>query len=519
MGAALALTSLEEHFGQSHKCFEEIINILDSREGNSMDFSQLERELEKRGKELLRTLLQEHLEKRSPGKTSEPVTGSDGVDRPDNFSHDRQIETIFGRVKLNREGYGQEGCDSLHPLDAELNIPPELYSLELRRRVAEEAAKNSYDDVVEAISKTTGAKVHKRQAEELVQRAARDFDAFYERRKYCSSCDEQTGSVLAITVDGKGVVLHERDLRENTRKAAEKRRSKMQKRLSKGEKKNAKRMATVAAVYTTDPFQRSPEDLISENGPRIKNLKRPPIENKRVWASIEKKPEEVIKETFEEARFRDPADVKNWVALVDGDKTQIKILRRIARERGIDLTIVVDVIHVIEYLWDAGRAFHPESGPELEEWVQHRLFKILQGKAGQMAGGMRRSATRRKMTAKKREPVDKCATYLLNKSPYLRYDCYLSEGVPIGTGVIEGACRHLVKDRMEITGAKWTLQGAEAVLRLRALRSSKDFDEYWKFHEECEYKRNHQDLYENGIVPATIDSKSDDNRKKFKIIK
>jgi len=519
MGAAQQLTALEFRYGQSHEYFEELINTLDSQEGYSMDFSELERELEKRGKELMRKLAQEHLNNRSPGKTCEPVKDADGEERTRTASHDRQIETVFGRVELNREGYGQEGGDSLHPLDAELNIPPELYSLELRRRVAEEAAKNSFDDVVETISKTTGAKVHKRQAEELVQRAAQDFDAFYEMRECRSSDKENTGSVLAITVDGKGVVLHEKDLRKNTRKAAEKRRSKMQKRLSKGEKKNAKRMATVSAVYTTEPFQRGPEDLVSETGPRIKKLKRPPIENKRVWASIEKMPEEVIEEAFAEAQARDPDHEKKWAALVDGNKNQIDILRRTASAKGMDLAIIVDVIHVIEYLWDAGRAFHPESGPELETWVRHRLFKILQGNAGHMAGGMRRSATRREMPTKDRKPVDKCATYLLNKSDYLRYDHYLSEGLPIGTGVIEGACRHLVKDRMEITGAKWTLQGAEAVLRLRALRSSKDFDEYWKFHEACEYKRNHQDLYENGIVPATNASESHDKRKNFKIIK
>jgi len=186
---------------------------------------------------------------------------------------------------------------------------------------------------------------------------------------------------------------------------------------------------------------------------------------------------------------------------------QIKSLNRIAKADGLDLTIIVDVIHVIEYLWDAGRAFHPESGPKLEQWVQHRLRNILQGKAGLMAGGMRRSATRKKLSDKERKPVDKCATYLLNKSPYLQYDRYLSKGLPIGTGVIEGACRHLVKDRMEITGAKWTLQGAEAVLRLRALRSSKDFDAYWSFHEGCEYKRNHKTLYEDETVPATINLK------------
>jgi len=507
MGAAPALSSLEYPYGHGHEYFEGIISILDSEEGNSMDMSNLEQELEKRGRELMRILLQEHLNNRSPGKSREPVKDVDGIKRIETPAHERKIETVFGRVELNRAGYGNQGCKSLHPLDAELNLPPEIYSLELQRRVAEEAAKNSFDEVVETIAKSTGGNVPKRQAEEVVQRAAMDFDAFYEMRKCCCSEEETTGSVLAITADGKGVVLHERDLREKTRKAAEKRRQKMGKRLSKGEKKNAKRMATVAAVYTTDSFKRSPDDLVSESGPRIKKMKRPPIENKRVWASLEKEPEEVIKEAFTEAQNRDPNHEKNWVALVDGNNTQIKILRNIAKAQGIDLTIIVDIIHVIEYLWKAGRVFHPESGPDLERWVEHRLRKILEGKAGHIAGGMHRSATRKKISKKKREPVDKCATYLLNKSPYLKYNRYLSEGFPIGTGVIEGACRHLVKDRMEITGAKWTLQGAEALLRLRALRSSKDFDAYWIFHEDCEYKRNHQEFYADGSVPATTNTK------------
>ena len=193
---------------------------------------------------------------------------------------------------------------------------------------------------------------------------------------------------------------------------------------------------------------------------------------------------------------------KTWVALVDGNKSQIRILKRLAKKNGLDLTIIVDLIHVIEYLWDAARVFHPDSGLELENWVRHRLLEILRGKAGLMAGGMRRSATLRSLSAKAREPVDACARYLSNHSPYLRYDRYLAKGLPVATGVIEGACRHLVKDRMAVTGARWSLNGAEAVLRLRALRSSRDFDEYWTFHEAREYERNHQALYAGGIVPS-----------------
>jgi len=98
--------------------------------------------------------------------------------------------------------------------------------------------------------------------------------------------------------------------------------------------------------------------------------------------------------------------------------------------------------------------------------------------------------------------VDKCANYLLKYAEFLRYDQYLVSGLPIATGVIEGACRHLIKDRMDLTGARWSLQGAEAVLRLRSLRSSGDFEEYWRFHEKEELERNHVTRYA-GPIPLT----------------
>lgn len=324
---------------------------------------------------------------------------------------------------------------------------------------------------------------------------------------------------MVISVDGKGVVMLTKDLREQTRKAAKARKHKMGARLSKGEKKNAKRTATVAAVYTIAPFVRKPEDLIPEIDSEGSEPPRPRPERKRVWASLEKTPEEVIEKVFAEAGYRDPGHRKKWVALVDGNKPQIRILRRMAKERGIDLTIIVDVVHVTEYLWNAGRAFHPESGEELESWVGVRLLEILRGKAGYVAGGIRRSATLRDFTSADRKPVDVCANYLLTYGPYLKYNGYLDQGVPIATGVIEGACRHLVKDRMEVTGARWSLNGAEAVLRLRALRSSHDFDEYWTFHEGQEYERNHRTLYAGGIVPPTLKPQSNRKRNHLRVIK
>jgi hypothetical protein len=500
MSVSTALSLQERAYELARQDFEHTIEHLDSEEACSMTHSELERMLEKKGRELMRKLLQEHLDNRSPGKCDEPVCGADGVERPRVRPQRRNLETVLGTVSVKRAGYGQEGVESLHPLDAELNLPDERYSLELRRRVAEEAAKSSFDETLESIGKNTGGHVPKRQIEELVKRAAADFDVFYDTRHGSTAEGQGTGSVLVTSVDGKGVAMLTRDLREQTRKAAEARAHKMGKRLSKGEKKNAKRMATVATVYTVAPFVRAPEDVVAEASCTLARTPRPRPEQKRVWASLEKEPGQVIEQALAEARHRDPEYEKTWVALVDGNKTQIRELRRIARENN-------------------GRAFHCASGPELENWVRHRLLEILRGKAGLMAGGMRRSATLRGLSAKAREPVDTCAHYLLEYSPYLRYDRYLSQGLPIATGVIEGACRHLVKDRMDVTGARWSLTGAEAVLRLRALRSSQDFDEYWTFHEAREYERTHQVFYAGGIVPPTSASLSTAKRAHLKLIK
>jgi hypothetical protein len=214
----------------------------------------------------------------------------------------------------------------------------------------------------------------------------------------------------------------------------------------------------------------------------------------------------VITAMFEEAAHRDPTFQKRWVALVDGNRTQIDHLQRLAEERNISMPIVVDFIHVAQYVWKASLVLFPDNPPEQDRWVRAHLLEILRGKASWVAAGIRRSATLRAMAAAERQPVDDCADYLLNYGPYLQYDQALAEGVPIATGVMEGTCRHLVEDRMNLTGARWSLTGAEAVLRLRALRASGDFDAYWQFHEQQEYERHHASHYADHHVPEIVPS-------------
>ena len=294
-------------------------------------------------------------------------------------------------------------------------------------------------------------------------------------------------------VFSRGIVMHSEDLREATAKAAFQSSSFRQTRLSAGQKRQRKRMATVASVYSVPRYQRQPEELIGDRSPPPE---RPAIHDKRVWASVGQDAKTVIGSAFSEATQRDPHRRREWVVLVDGEPHQLNKIKAEAKKQLVTVTIVLDFIHVLEYVWKAAFCFLPSGSEAAEAWVQERALKILQGKASDLAAGIRRSATRQNLSPQARENADKCADYLLKYRQYLRYDEYLEKGYPIASGVIEGTCRHLVNDRMDITGARWRLDRAEAVLRLGALRASGDFDEYWQFHKMQEWKRNHLNKFQ-----------------------
>jgi hypothetical protein len=492
-------------FVPAREQFENLVARLDGEETRRMTHADVERLLRTDGTELLRRLFQGHLDARGVGEAAGAVVGCDGKARTHARVSDRELVTVFGSVRLARMGYGQRQVKSLYPRDAELNVPPEIYSHGVRRQVAEETARGSFDEAVAAIERTTGADVAKRQTEELAARAATDFDAFYDSRAAATRAEAaKTAGILVLTTDGKGVVMRPESLREATRKAASERQRKLRKRLSKGEKTSTRRMATVASVYTIAPLYRTPEDIVRDlDADKREAVRRPRPEHKRVWASVSKEPAEVIEEMFEEAERRDPKHGKAWVVLVDGNETQLRLIKETAARRGVKVTIQLDVIHVIEYLWRAAYCFSEEGTAEAEGWVTERLLELLRGKSSDVAAGIRRSATLRGLEPGARAAADDCADYLLKYRAHLDYDVALAAGLPIATGVIEGACRYLVKDRMDITGARWGLVGAEAILRLRALRASGDFDSYWTFHEQRELARHHAAKYA-GSPPPTI---------------
>ena len=219
-------------------------------------------------------------------------------------------------------------------------------------------------------------------------------------------------------------------------------------------------MAELAVVYDCKPVPRTPADIFAREGE--KKPEAPVARAKWCTASVTVDARAVIEAAFDEAERRDPEHLRPWVGLVDGNNHQIKVLRAEARRRGVEIAILVDLVHVLEYLWGAAWCFFDEGDPEVEAWVKEKALAVLDGRAGVVAGAIGRKATMLGLTATARRKADECARYLKNKAPYLDYPSALEEGWPIATGVIEGACRHVVRDRFDITGARWSLAGSRS---------------------------------------------------------
>jgi len=410
--------------------------------------------------------------------------------------HERPLATIVGTVTVGRRAYRRRGEENLCPADAALNLPEELHSHGLRELAAIESTRGSFKEAKEAVERSTGVVVGQRQVEGLARAAAVDFETFYDNEPRPVAGE---GEVVVISADGKGVVMRHEDLRPSTQRAAREAEQKLRTRLSKGEKSARKRMAEVAAVYTVVPVPRSPAEVMAshDEGPKP----APKAQHKWLTASVATEAAEVIGKAFDEATRRDPDHTHPFVALVDGNNHQIDRIKAEAKRRSLDVTIVVDYVHVMEYLWDAAWSFFSEGDPAAEAWVGEKALSVLEGKAGLVAGAIRRKATYLALKGKERKNADTCASYLTAKAPYLDYPTALAQGWPIATGVIEGAVRYLVKDRLDVTGARWSLDGAEAVLKLRALRKNGEWDPYWHFHLAQERKRVHESRYLGNVIP------------------
>jgi hypothetical protein len=457
----------------------------------------LEEFLDERGREVLRQLLQDHFdlraarEERQARQRRAPATGTDGITRARlETGHGRLLATLFGTVRVTRSAWRRPGARNYCPADAALSLPAGRHSHSLARLAAIEAARGSFDAAHDAIARRCGPVIGKRQVEQAVTGAAADIPAFYAARvpQPCTS-----STLLVLSADSKGIVMRPGALRAATARAAA-RPGKMRTRLTAGEKPNRKRMATLVAVYDAEPARRRPHDVIAPPGGRHGARELPPGPKARAkWlaGSVRRDPAEVIAAAFDEAEARDPLHLRTWVVLVDGAEHQLDLIRAEAARRAVTIHVVIDLIHVLEYIWKAAWSLHEAGDPAAEDWVAVKALAVLAGDSARASQEITAEADAAGLKGSQRTGAEACARYLDARHEHLRYGKALEAGWPIATGVIEGACRHLIADRLDIGGARWGLDGAEAVLTLRAVTSNGDFEEYWRYH----LAREHQRLY------------------------
>ena len=185
----------------------------------------------------------------------------------------------------------------------------------------------------------------------------------------------------------------------------------------------------------------------------------------------------MIDEVRQEVQRRDPGGIKTLVALTDGER----VLQRLVA-KDMKLILILDLIHVLERVWKAAHVFQPEGTAEAEVYAKLMALRLLEGKVSQVIKGLRQTVTKRRLIGSNRKTLQEVVTYFENNRDRMRYHEYLALGLPIASGPVEGACKNLIKDRMERSGMRWTPAMAEAIVQLRSLYLSGDLEDYWPFH-------------------------------------
>jgi hypothetical protein len=298
-------------------------------------------------------------------------------------------------------------------------------------------------------------------------------------------------TILVVQADGKGVPMVQPSPAAPSV------------RLSKGQKRGKKKAAVVTGLYSIAPYRRTPQAIVAAllhdpDGPEV-SARPAPIE-KELHATLEGKTL-ALRHLVERVARREGPQIQHRVALSDGaEALQQQLVTHLPQH-----TLVLDIIHATAYLWNTANALLGETHPHRTLWVRHYLEPLVAGRADAVITALEEEAHDPIWTAAQRQAVRRTVGYYRRNRPYMRYDAYLAKGWPIGTGVIEGACRHLVKDRIEQSGMRWTKAGAQAVLNLRAVRLNEHWDRHWQFHRQ----QQHRHLYGSSApVPEGVESQA-----------
>ena len=404
---------------------------------------------------------------------------------------ERPYMTVFGEFNLRRAVYGEREKQKIEhiPLDARLNLPSSKFSFLLQDWDQSFAVENSFNTTNKIVHKILGLTQSVDSLERMNYKLSLDVEEFRDIKEVPHADDE--GEIFVISADGKGIPMRKEESElpiENHQK--------------KGIKNNKKKMATVGAAYSIDPLVRTPEDVVKSlftknKSDDQKDKDRPHAQNKNVYASLTyemdgevyNSADVVFKRLRDEEKLRNP-NQSTCVLLMDGQESLWTKGEEYFSQNVIQ---VLDLLHVTPRLWQAAHLFHKEGSAEAIAFVKERLLKVLQGDVLNVVKGLRKMGTTKNLKGKKKESLTKICNYLVKNADRLRYDIYLTKGLPIASGVIEGACRYYVKDRMERSGMRWSIDGAQAMLDVRSIHLNGDWDDYLEFKKNKEKK----ELYTN----------------------
>ena len=409
---------------------------------------------------------------------------------------ERVYFSVFGKLKVSRTCYRKRGLPGFMPLDAAINLPQRCYSHFLQEMMNLCSIRDSFGESNETLSNLLGIEVSQSCFETVNRQASSQYDEFYAKKDLPNP--ESEGRVQVLQFDGKGVPVIKSEA------------AKIKSRLGKGEKRQKKKEATVGVSFTIDRQERSPEQ-VAENliFPETARKKREQNKEKsdfvksrniRRMASLVRSRESVMREVVEDAKRRDPEQKRPWVVVMDGALCLWSAIAAILGGMGIKWVGVLDIIHVVEYLWKVGNSLYGEKTESCEKWVYDHLLAILQGRVGRVVGGLKQTLVKRKNCLKKsqKDAIKEVIKYFENHRQWMKYDEYLKAGYPIGSGVVESTCGHTVKNRMEGVGRRWSLDGAEPMLLLRSVYTSGDWNEYWQMFRRVERKSIYENILDLG---------------------
>jgi hypothetical protein len=413
---------------------------------------------------------------RAAVRPSEPILAADGTRLAYHDQRPTTYYSVFGKVRFWRHYYTAPGHDGLCPLDAAVSLPVRCYSDLLREWAVYGTTDESYRESQTVLERILGVSLSLQAIETSVADAADDVTAFYEQP--VAPTPSSPGSIiLVVQADGKGVpMVQPSPVAPPVR-------------LGKGQKRTQKKEAVVTSLYTVAPYPRTPQEIVAALLPeddRPPPAARPVPVGKELHATLEGK-EVALTRLAQRAGQREGAHIQQRVALTDGaEALQEQVVTHFPGH-----TLVLDIIHVAEYLWTTANTLLGETHPHRTTWVRAYLEALLRGETDAVITALEDEANDPTYTATQRQVVQRTLGYYRRNRPYMHYDEYLAHGWPIGTGVVEGACGHLVKDRMEQSGMRWTKTGAQAVLDLRAVRLNGQWEVYWQFHRHQQHHRHY----------------------------